>query len=133
MLDIIVITWITSSFGNTLEREKIKMTTIAWFIFIAAAILEVAGDAIIRKGLHGNVMWFIAAGFLMLGGYGLVVNTVKWDFSRLLGVYVAVFAAVSILAGRFVFKETIPASTWMGLAIIVVGGTVIQVGPGLGR
>ena len=133
MLDIIVITWITSSFGNTLEREKIKMTTIAWFIFIAAAILEVAGDAIIRKGLHGNVMWFIAAGFLMLGGYGLVVNTVKWDFSRLLGVYVAVFAAVSILAGRFVFKETIPASTWMGLAIIVLGGTVIQVGPGLGR
>lgn len=133
MLDIIVITWITSSFGNTPKREKIKMTTIAWFIFIAAAILEVAGDAIIRKGLHGNVMWFIAAGFLMLGGYGLVVNTVKWDFSRLLGVYVAVFAAVSILAGRFVFKETIPASTWMGLAIIVVGGTVIQVGPGLGR
>ena len=133
MLDIIVITWITSSFGNTLEREKIKMTTIAWFIFIAAAILEVAGDAIIRKGLHGNVMWFIAAGFLMLGGYGLVVNTVKWDFSRLLGVYVAVFAAVSILAGRFVFKETIPASTWMGLAIIVIGGTVIQVGPGLGK
>lgn len=109
------------------------MTTIAWFIFIAAAILEVAGDAIIRKGLHGNVMWFIAAGFLMLGGYGLVVNTVKWDFSRLLGVYVAVFAAVSILAGRFVFKETIPASTWMGLAIIVIGGTVIQVGPGLGK
>jgi drug/metabolite transporter superfamily protein YnfA len=132
-LDIIVITWITSSFGNITKREKVKMTTIAWFIFIAAAILEVAGDAIIRKGLHGNVMWFIAAGFLMLGGYGLVVNTVKWDFSRLLGVYVAIFAAVSILAGRFVFKETIPASTWLGLAIIVVGGTVIQLGPELGK
>lgn len=109
------------------------MTTVAWVIFIAAAILEVAGDAIIRKGLHGNVLWFIAAGFLMLGGYGLVVNTVKWDFSRLLGVYVAVFAVVSILAGRFVFKETIPASTWLGLAIIIAGGTVIQLGPQLGK
>lgn len=109
------------------------MTAIAWLIFIAAAILEVAGDAIIRKGLHGNVIWFIVAGFLMLGGYGLVVNTVKWDFSRLLGVYVAIFAAVSILAGRFVFKEIIPASTWLGLVIIIVGGSVIQMGPQLGK
>ncbi len=104
------------------------MTLVAWFIFIAAAVLEVGGDAVIRKGLRGSMVWFIVSGFLMLGCYGVVVNTVKWDFSRLLGVYVAVFAVVSILAGRFVFKETIPLTTWIGLAIIVVGGAVIQVG-----
>ncbi|HTG83145.1 MAG TPA: hypothetical protein VL949_14460 [Geobacteraceae bacterium] len=109
------------------------MTAVAWVVFIAAATLEVAGDAVIRKGLHCSIAWFIIAGFLMLGGYGMVVNTVKWDFSRLLGVYVAVFAVVSVLAGRFVFRETIPASTWAGLAIIVIGGAVIQVGPSLGR
>jgi small multidrug resistance family-3 protein len=106
------------------------MTTVAWFVFIAAAILEVAGDAIIRKGLRGSIVWFIVFGFLMLGCYGMVVNTVKWDFSKLLGVYVAVFAVVSILAGRLVFKETIPVSTWIGLAIIVIGGAVIQTGQG---
>jgi small multidrug resistance family-3 protein len=106
------------------------MTTFAWFVFIAAAILEVAGDAVIRKGLRGSIIWFIVFGFLMLGCYGMVVNTVKWDFSKLLGVYVAVFAVVSILAGRLVFKETIPVSTWLGLAIIVIGGTVIQAGQG---
>jgi small multidrug resistance family-3 protein len=104
------------------------MTFIAWLVFIAAAILEVGGDAVIRKGLRGGIVWFIFAGFLMLGCYGVVVNTVKWDFSRLLGVYVAVFAVVSVLAGRFVFKETIPVSTWLGLAIIVIGGAVIQAG-----
>ena len=104
------------------------MTITAWLIFIVAAILEVAGDAVIRKGLRGSIIWFIVFGFLMLGCYGVVVNTVKWDFSRLLGVYVAVFAVVSVLAGRLVFKETIPVTTWMGLAIIVVGGAVIQVG-----
>ncbi len=109
------------------------MTAVAWFIFFAAATLEVAGDAVIRKGLRGSVIWFIIAGFLMLGGYGVVVNTVKWDFSRLLGVYVAVFAVVSVLAGRFVFRESIPASTWVGLGIIVVGGAVIQAGPTLGK
>lgn len=104
------------------------MTLLAWVIFIAAAVLEVGGDAVIRKGLRGGMVWLIIAGFLILGCYGVVVNTVKWDFSRLLGVYVAVFAVVSVLAGRFVFKETVPVSTWAGLAIIVIGGTVIQMG-----
>lgn len=106
------------------------MTPIAWIIFFAAAALEVGGDAVIRRGLRGGVVWFIVLGFAALGCYGVVVNTVKWDFSRLLGVYVAVFAVVSVLTGRFVFKETVPVSTWMGLAIIVVGGVVIQSGHG---
>jgi drug/metabolite transporter superfamily protein YnfA len=104
------------------------MTIVAWLIFVTAAVLEVGGDAVIRRGLRGNIIGYILLGFLMLGCYGVVVNTVKWDFSRLLGVYVAVFAVVSVLAGRFVFKETIPASTWLGVAIIVIGGAVIQTG-----
>jgi small multidrug resistance family-3 protein len=104
------------------------MTPVAWLIFVAAAVLEVSGDAVIRKGLRGGIIWLIFAGFLILGAYGVVVNTVKWDFSKLLGVYVAVFAVVSVLTGRFVFKEAIPASTWVGLAIIVIGGAVIQTG-----
>ena len=106
------------------------MTLLAWIVFFAAAILEVGGDAVIRRGLRGGVVWFIVLGFVTLGCYGVVVNTVKWDFSRLLGVYVAVFAVVSVLTGRVVFKETVPPSTWIGLAIIVVGGAVIQAGNG---
>jgi small multidrug resistance family-3 protein len=53
---------------------------------------------------------------------------VKWDFSKLLGVYVAVFALISILWGRFVFKENIPISTWVGLTVIIAGGLIIQSG-----
>ena len=101
---------------------------LAWLIFIAAAVLEVGGDAIIRKGLRGSGWAFVIAGCVMLAGYGLVVNLVKWDFSQLLGVYVAVFALVSILAGQFIFGEQIPAATWLGLGIIVLGGLVIQYG-----
>jgi len=104
------------------------MNPLVWGIFLAAAIMEVAGDATIRKGLRGGGALLIALGFLVLGGYGIVVNTVRWDFSKLLGVYVCVFALVSILAGRFVFKEMIPVSTWIGLAIIMIGGAVIQFG-----
>jgi hypothetical protein len=50
----------------------------------------------------------------VLGTCGLVVNAVKLDLSRLLGVYASFFALVSILCGRFIFKVTIPASTWIG-------------------
>jgi len=103
----------------------------AWLVFIAAAILEVGGDALIRKGLRGSGLALIVVGFVGLGCYGLVVNIVRWDFSRLLGVYVAVFAVISVLAGRVVFRENVPVSTWIGLAVIVAGGLIIQFGAGL--
>jgi small multidrug resistance family-3 protein len=102
--------------------------TISWIIFVLAALLEVSGDAIIRKGLRSQALLLMMLGFAVLDCYGIVVNTVKWDFSKLLGVYVAVFASISILFGRFVFKENVPISTWVGLLIIVLGGLIIQYG-----
>lgn len=104
------------------------MSFVIWLAFIAAAILEVGGDALIRKGLRGGGWAVIAVGCAVLACYGLMVNTVKWDFAKLLGVYVAIFAVVSVLCGLLAFKETVPISTWLGLAFIVVGGLVIQFG-----
>ena len=99
-----------------------------WFIFIIAAILEIGGDAVIRKGLRSSGLLLIITGFLMLGCYGIIVNTLRWDFSKILGIYVAFFAAISILAGRLVFKESAPASTWIGMAVIICGALIIQFG-----
>ena len=113
-----------------LTRESAHMTLLIWFAFVAAAILEVGGDALIRKGLRGSGWTVIAAGCIVLTFYGLMVNTVKWDFSKLLGVYVAFFAVVSVLCGLLAFKETVPTSTWLGLGLIVAGGLVIQFGRG---
>ena len=104
------------------------MTFLTCFTFIFAALLEVGGDAAIRRGLRGGGILFILAGFIVLGSYGLVVNAVKWDFSKLLGVYVAFFALISVLCGRYVFSETISTSTWLGLTLIVIGGLVVQFG-----
>ncbi len=56
------------------------------------------------------------------------MNLVPWDFSRLLGTYVAVFALIAVLAGRSWFGEAVPPSTWLGLGLIVLGGAVIQLG-----
>lgn len=43
------------------------MTYLAWVIFIGAAILEVGGDAVIRKGLRSSGLAIIVTGFVMLG------------------------------------------------------------------
>jgi drug/metabolite transporter superfamily protein YnfA len=100
-------------------------------LLIVAAVLEVGGDAAIRRGLYGGGGLLVVAGVVVLGGYGILVNLVPWEFSKLLGVYVGVFAAVSVLCGRFVFGESVPASTWLGLALVIAGGLVIQLGPRL--
>ena len=104
------------------------MSYVAWMVFVSAAILEGGGDAIVRKGLRGSAFLVVLTGCCVLGAYGVVVNMVRWDFSKLLGVYVAVFAVVSVLFGRFAFKESIPAATWLGLLLIIAGGMVIQFG-----
>jgi small multidrug resistance family-3 protein len=104
------------------------MNYAAWLLFVGAAMLEVGGDAVVRRGLRGSNLAIILLGCAALGAYGVVVNTVKWDFSKLLGVYVAVFAVVSIACGRLVFKEDVPVTTWIGLVVIICGALLIQFG-----
>jgi drug/metabolite transporter superfamily protein YnfA len=130
-----------------------KMTFWNWVmvvvILIAAAIFEVGGDAAIRKALRGYGLFFVLPGCVLLASYGVVVNFLsgpdkapQWmksfisnylggyqmDFNRLLGVYVALFALISILWGWRIVKESIPGTTWAGLILIVIGGIVIQFG-----
>ncbi len=100
----------------------------AILVFVGAAVLEVLGDALIRKGMRGSGAVVVGLGMVVLGAYGVVVNLLDLDFSRLLGAYVGVFAIVSVVIGRLMFKDQIPLSTWVGLLIILVGSMVIHVG-----
>jgi len=93
-----------------------------------AATFEVGGDALIRKGLRGSGASLVVAGFLVLGAYGIAVNLLDIDFSKLLGAYVGLFALVSVGAGRYIFGDTVPLSTWVGLAVILAGSLIIHVG-----
>jgi drug/metabolite transporter superfamily protein YnfA len=97
-------------------------------VLVLAALFEVGGDALIRAGLRGKGLLFIVIGFCILGSYGLVLNQVAIDFSKLLGVYVGLFALVSILFGKFLFSESIAPSTWLGLGVVLLGSLIIQWG-----
>lgn len=97
-------------------------------IFLVAAILEVSGDAAMRQQVRGGAWWWALVGFAALSAYGWLVNHVPWHFSKLLGAYVAVFAWIGVLWGKFFYGETVAPATWIGLAIISIGGAVIQLG-----
>ncbi|MDO8434312.1 MAG: hypothetical protein Q7S58_18075 [Candidatus Binatus sp.] len=95
-------------------------------ILIAAAILEVGGDALIRLGLHGSSGW-IVAGAVALTAYGLIVNQGRLDFGRLMGVYIAVFFVVSQIIAIAIFDQAPARTTIIGGAFVVMGGIVMMI------
>ena len=97
-------------------------------MMILAALFEVAGDALIRRGITGGGIAFVVIGFVVLGTYGVVVNLIGLDFSRLLGAYVGWFAIVSMLFGRSFFGDRLTLTTYIGLVLVLSGSLVIQIG-----
>ncbi len=93
-------------------------------ILIAAAALEVGGDALVRLGLDGPRYW-MAGGGLTLFAYGVLVNTSGLDFNRLMGVYIAIFFLVSQAISWAIFGQIPDDRIVLGGGFIVAGGLVI--------
>jgi len=107
-----------------------RNTTI--LILLGAAILEAAGDTLMRLGLHTNASWrryvlFVTAA-MILSAYGWVVNAPPWDFGKLLGLYVVFFFVIAQLLSWLMFKQTPSPAIVMGGCLIVAGGVVIAMG-----
>jgi drug/metabolite transporter superfamily protein YnfA len=97
-------------------------------VMTCAAAFEVGGDILIRKGLRGSGIALIALGFVVLGSYGILVNLLELDFSRLLGAYIGIFALISVSAGRLLFRDQVSNATWLGLGLVIIGSLIIQFG-----
>jgi small multidrug resistance family-3 protein len=100
---------------------------IALLLFLAA-VLEAAGDALIRKGLNAGTysrLGYYVSGSLLLFTYGYFVNISPWNFGRLLGVYIAFFFLVAQVIGWMFFGQAPSAGTLLGGALIVAGGIVV--------
>ena len=96
---------------------------------LLAAVLEMGGDAAIRRGLLRSTWAWLGLGSLMLVAYGFVVNANRAiDFGRLMGLYIALLFVVSQAISIAVFRERPSASLVLGGALIVAGGAVIQLG-----
>jgi hypothetical protein len=106
------------------------MSNIAVFLVLAvAALLEAAGDAVVRGGLHSHALLYrvglIALGGLILTAYGVVVNAPPWDFGRLLGVYVTLFFLAAQLINLVVFKIQPSPPVLVGGGLVIAGGLLM--------
>jgi drug/metabolite transporter superfamily protein YnfA len=105
---------------------------IAILMLVGAALLEVGGDALMRAGIHSGttarrVAFMLAAG-LALAVYGYTVNAPRWNFGRLLGVYVAIFYVVAQAIAWFGFGERPTTRLLVGGALMIAGGLVASLG-----
>jgi hypothetical protein len=99
---------------------------------IAATLLEVSGDAIIRIALHDHAgltalrLALFALGAALVFGYGTFLNLAPLEFREVVGLYVAVlFVMWQVI--NFAFFRTLPTlPILIGGAMIVVGGTIVS-------
>ncbi len=98
-------------------------------VLVAAALLEIAGDAAMRQGLERSASSWLVLGAAALAAYGFTVNTSRVvAFNALMGSYIAVFFLVSQVVAWAAFGERPSATLIAGGALIVAGGLVIQAG-----
>ena len=102
----------------------------ALFVLFLAAILEAGGDALVRAGLRAPTLpvrlTLLALGGLVLFSYGYVVNAPRWDFGRLLGVYVVFFFVTAQLLSWLVFGQPPSRAVVLGGAFVIVGGVIMS-------
>ncbi len=97
---------------------------------LAAAGLEAGGDALVRAGLFGpsplRRLLLLILGGAVLFVYGCVVNLPRWDFGRLLGIYVAAFFLMAQLINWIGFGQRPTLPICVGGGLIILGGLVIS-------
>ncbi len=117
---------------NSVLDGLTRSTGGAYLFLLLAATLEVLGDSFFQSGLHratglARILPFIAgAGSLVL--YGVMVNLPRWDFGKLLGVYVAFVFLVAQIVAWLRFNEFPTIRILLGGFFILVGGAIIGLG-----
>jgi small multidrug resistance family-3 protein len=101
----------------------------AFGVLSLAALLEVYGDSFFQVSFFrssgvGRVVAFLS-GAAVLAAYGSVVNVPRWDFGKLLGIYVALFFIMAQVVAKMRFGQSPTPPIYAGGSLIVAGGLLI--------
>jgi small multidrug resistance family-3 protein len=101
----------------------------AFATLTVAAFLEVYGDSFFQAAFYRssgvNRMLALLMGVAVLAAYGSVVNVPRWDFGKLLGVYVALFFVMAQVVAKVRFGQSPTPPIYAGGGLIVAGGLVL--------
>jgi drug/metabolite transporter (DMT)-like permease len=100
-----------------------------FLLLLLAAVLEAGGDALVRVGIRAPPGFTRALAYgasaLMLFAYGRLINATRWDFGRLIGIYIVFFFLVAQVIAWLTFGELPSRGVWLGGALIVLGGALM--------
>jgi hypothetical protein len=98
-------------------------------LLIVATTLEASGDAVIRLGIYkhsGSIrLTLFLAGAGLLFGYGSILNLAPVEFSRVVGLYIAILFVVWQLINFIAFRAAPTLPVMIGGALIVAGGVLV--------
>ncbi len=100
----------------------------ALFVLVAT-ILEVSGDAIIRKAVFNHTggvrTGFFLLGALLLFGYGTILNLAPVEFGKIVGLYIATLLIVWQIGNFIAFGSLPTLPVIVGGVLVIAGGLII--------
>ena len=118
-------------FMRDLLNQIVATRSGATVVLVTAAFLEAYGDSCFQSGLYRSTGFSRILAFLLgaasLTFYGIVVNIPRWDFGRLLGVYVVLFFLCAQVIAKIRFGQTPTLPVIVGGMLILAGGLIITI------
>lgn len=98
-------------------------------LLLAATILEVSGDAVVRTAIYNHVglarLGLFLAGAALLLGYGTFLNLAPLEFGQVVGLYLATLFVVWQVINFVAFRALPTLPIVLGGSLVIVGGAII--------
>jgi hypothetical protein len=98
-------------------------------LLLAATILEVSGDAVVRMAMYNHVglvrFGLFLAGAALLFGYGTFLNLAPLEFGQVVGLYLATLFIVWQVINFLAFRALPTLPIVVGGALVIAGGAII--------
>jgi hypothetical protein len=98
-------------------------------LLLAATILEVSGDAVVRMAIYNHVglarLGLFLAGTALLLGYGTFLNLAPLDFGQVVGLYLATLFVVWQVINFVAFRALPTLPIVVGGSLVIAGGAII--------
>jgi hypothetical protein len=98
-------------------------------LLLAATILEVSGDAVVRTAIYNHVglvrLGLFVTGAALLFGYGTLLNLAPLEFGRVVGLYLASLFIVWQVINFVAFRALPTLPIVLGGSLVIAGGAII--------
>ncbi|WP_375386602.1 DMT family transporter [uncultured Microbacterium sp.] len=101
-----------------------------WLLLAGAIVVEVTATLSLRAATHGSRLWYIVVGIGYVAAFGLLSLTLKTGIPLgvAYGIWAATGVALTAVASRLIFKEPLTWIMAVGIALIMGGVLLIEVG-----